>query len=292
MTSASSHQGIAQELDRARAKGPLQQISIPPCPDLLTRLRAAMSQTPPDLAEVARIAESDVAMAATLLRNANGARFASVPPVRTLGRAMDRLGLRQTADLMSGFLTRHAIPVRHPKLQRFWERSALRAAALRLVAGKLPGAAPDLAHLYGLFNHVGIPVLLQSVRGYGSTMVEAEARLDRPYIATENANHRTDHAVVGAMVARAWHLPPAVMAAIRLHHDFASFGGAGVEPEVYTLVAIGLVAEQAMRRREGLGPEVDWTQHGTAALAWLSVTEDELDEWEPELQDAMDAAGE
>ena len=52
----------------------------------------------------------------------------------------------------------------------------------------------------------------------------------------ELEHHRTDHAVVGALTARAWKLPGPVMAAIRLHHSLESLGGGNIEPEVQTLV--------------------------------------------------------
>ena len=280
---------VAQELDLSRRKGELRSIVIPPCPALLVRLQAAMGQPEPDLHEIARIAGADVAMSATLLRNANGPLHAAGQPVTTVGQAMNRLGLDETAALMTGFLVRHAIPVDHPQLRRFWEQSALRAATLHFIGRHLPGVSPGLAHLYGLFCHVGMPVLLQSVRGYGGTLVEARARIDRPFVATENANHRTDHAVVGALVARTWHLAPELVAAIRLHHDLASIGEEGTEPEVHTLVAAGLLAEQLMRRRDGLDPESEWTQHAARALRWLHLSDDDLADWAAPLHAELDA---
>ncbi|MCH2241807.1 MAG: HDOD domain-containing protein, partial [Aquabacterium sp.] len=62
---------VAEELDLARRRGPLQTIIIPPCPALLARLQRALGAAEPDLPEVARIAAGDVAMSATLLRAAN-----------------------------------------------------------------------------------------------------------------------------------------------------------------------------------------------------------------------------
>lgn len=281
---------IQAELDQARRSGPLQQIVIPPCPELLTRLRAAMATTEPDLNEIARIAAIDVAMSATLLRSANSPLYAAGAPVQTVGQAMNRLGLEQTAVVMTGFLMQRAIRVNHKLLERFWERSSKRAVAMSYIAKKLPGLSPDLAHTYGLFAHVGMPVMMQSVKGYAGTMIEARARIDRSPIATENANHRTDHAVVGALVARIWRLAPSVMAAIRLHHDLEMLGNRGAEPEVYTLVAAGLVAEYLMRRHEGEEPDADWLGHGQAALDWLDVTGDEVLFWEEELRESLDAA--
>jgi len=280
---------IAREIDAARRSGPLRQIVVPPCPELLTRLQQAMAEAEPDLNEVARIVNADVAMAATLIRNANGAAFAGSAPVVSAGQAMNRLGLQASAALMSAFLVRHAIPVTSPQLAGFWEQSARRAQTLAWIAAQLPGLSADLAHSYGLFCHVGLPVLMQSVRGYGGTLVEAKARRDRSFVETENANHRTDHAVVGALTARAWHLAPTVMAAIRLHHSLESLGSADTEPEVHTLVAAGLLADSLLARRDGLAPEPEWTRHGDDACAWLGLSADDLAHWHETFAEA-DAA--
>lgn len=291
MPAIMSSTSIRQELDRARSSGPLKQIVIPPCPELLTRLREAMALPEPDLTEVARIASSDVAMAATLIRTANSPiHLADGMPCSTVGQAMTRIGLDATLAIMTAFLLRHAIPVNSPQLTRFWERSTKRAIAMAFIARQLPGVSPDLAHSYGLFCHVGIPVLLQSVRGYGATIVEAAARIDRPYISTENANHRTDHAVVGALVIRAWNLPAPLMSAIRLHHDFNALGASDIEPEVHTLVAAGLVAEHLMRQHEGLDVDADWAGNHEAALGWLHVRPEELDPWADALHPLLDEA--
>ncbi|HEY1090262.1 MAG TPA: HDOD domain-containing protein [Burkholderiaceae bacterium] len=275
---------IRVEIDAARARGSLRQIIIPPCPELLMRLQQALAQREPDLTEVAHIAGADVAMAATLIRSSNSARHASGgKPCSTVGQAMTRLGLRETAKLMTAFLARNAVPVKARQLERFWERSTKRALALDYIAQQLPGLSPELAYTFGLFCHVGMPVLLQSLRGYGATLTEAAARIDRPFIATENANHKTDHAVAGALLVRAWGFGPELMAAVRLHHDFESLGSTDIDAEVHTLVAAGLVADQIMRRHEGLPLDEDWIAHGAAALAWLQVGGDDLLYWEEQL---------
>ena len=282
-------QQVRHELDQAHCSGPLKTIVIPPCPELLTRMQAALAQAEPDLTEVARIAASDVAMSATLIKLANSPAFSLGQPVHTVGQAMTRLGLQKTAQEMTAYLVRTTLKVNSPQLQRFWERSTKRAVAMGHIAHHLPGLSVDLAHTYGLFAHVGMPVMMQSLRGYAGTMVEAAARIDRSYIATENANHRTDHAVVGALVARVWQLAPEVMVAIRRHHDLDMLGDTDTEPEAHTLVAAGLVAEHLMRRHEGLPPDADWAGHETAALDWLHLTPGDLAQWEEELLPLLDA---
>lgn len=282
---------VDEELTQARRSGPLREFKIPPCPELLTRLRTALQQPQPDMTEVQAVAAADVAMSATLIRVANSpVHLGDGLPCATVGQAMTRLGLDATATLMTGFLLRNAIPVNSPHLQRFWERSAKRALAMEFLARQLPGLEPGLASSHGLFCHVGMPVLLQAVRGYGGTLVEAAARIDRSFVATENANHRTNHAVVGALTVRAWGLPPPLMASIRLHHDFALLREGRADPEVVVLVAAGLLAEQLMREHERLEPDADWEQHGAEALDWLQVSAEDLEDWGDALQPLLDEA--
>jgi HD-like signal output (HDOD) protein len=289
--SAMRTEAIATELTQARERGPLREIKIPPCPDLLTRLRKAMQMREPDLTEVQAVASADVAMSATLLRVANSpVHLGDGAPCVSVGQAMMRLGLKPTAALMSAFLVRNAIPVQSSHLQRFWERSTKRAVAMEYLSRQIPGLDTDLASAHGLFCHVGMPVLLQAVKGYGATLVEAAARIDRSYVATEDANHRTNHAVVGALTVRAWGLPALLMASVRLHHDFSLLGEASAEHDVALLVASGLVAEFLMRQHEGLRPDADWNQHGATALAWLKVSETDMQEWGDQLEPLLDYA--
>ncbi len=158
------------------------------------------------------------------------------------------------------------------------------------LARELPGLAPDLAHSCGLFLHVGLPVMLQSIKGYSATMVEGQARRDRTYVQTEIANHRTDHAVVGALVARVWQLAPEVMAAIRLHHDMDALKDDHVEAEVRTLMALSLVADLLLRRRESLPPDSERERHGAAALAWLQIGAEELEAWHDLIAEELEPA--
>lgn len=282
---------IGDELDRAHRMGPLARITIPPCPEQLVRLRAALKGLDADLSDLSDVVASDAAMAATLLRNANSARHrhADMPPVQTVGQALSRMGLRESEHILTEVMLRQAIPTRHPMLQRFWEQAALRAAAMGFIARQLPGTTPELAQLFGLFCHVGVPVLLQRMPGYGGTLVEAAARKDRSPIATENANHRTDHAVVGALVARAWGVAPPVMVAIRLHHDVGpGLTADQVDPEGLTLAAMGTLAERALLVREGLDLDRETERALAPALAWLGITEQETSDWHEGLQAELD----
>lgn len=278
---------IDSELDRLRQSGPVQRIVIPPCPELLTRLQAAMAQQDPDWHEVADIAMSDVAMSVTLMRQANSPVFARLTPVESLGQAISVLGLRQSAAVLSGFLVRRALKTDSPLLEHFWESSAHRALAMAYIARQLYTLPPDLAQTLGLFCDVGIPVMMQSLRGYSGTLAEALARTDCSAIETENRCHDTDHAVVGALVSRAWQLSPTITAAIRLHHDFEVLEDTDIPETVRHLVAAALLADHLVAHALDRPDGIDWTRHGDRALRALHVHADEATHWAETLRPAI-----
>jgi HD-like signal output (HDOD) protein len=228
-------------------------------------------------------------MAAALIRLANSPLHGLAQPARTVGMALTVLGLAPSVELLSAFITRNALLVRSPLLDHFWESSQRRAMACEHIGRQLYSFDPGLGYSFGLFCHVGMPVLVKAVRGYGSTVTEALARRDRTFTQTENANHRTDHAVMGAIVARTWHLPGDVAQAIWLHHDFACLGDVRFDPTVRHLVALGLLAEYLVNHHENLPPTREWLAHGPACLDHLAVSQDELDHWIDELHPAFEA---
>jgi len=287
MTAAA--QGIHDELDRARKSGPVRDIIIPPCPELLVRLTAATATAEPDMGEIDRIASADVAMAAALIRQANSPAYALTQRVHTVGQALTVVGLKPAVRLLTGFLVRGAIRSHSPVLSHFWESSTRRALACEHIGAQLYSLPEGLAHTFGLFCHVGIPVMMQGIRGYASTMTEALARKDRTFTQTENANHRTDHAVVGAIVAKTWNLPQEVALAIRLHHDFSCLNDTAFADQVRQLVALGLIAEHLVHRHEGLPELREWQTHGAACKAFLQINDAEVENWVDELYPLLSA---
>lgn len=282
---------IDQEILKVRRTPSVRAIVIPPCPESLRRLQDILAQSELDAGALDQLASSDVAMAAALIRQANSPLHGLAQPVQTVGMALTVLGLRPAAELLSAFITRHALQVHSPLLEHFWESSQRRAIACEHMGHQLYSFDPGLGYSFGLFCHVGMPVLVKAVRGYASTVTEALARKDRTFTQTENANHRTDHAVVGAIVARTWHLPGDVAQAIWLHHDFACLGDERFSTVVRQLVALGLLAEYLVNQHDGLEPSREWLQHGEACLQHLHVSDEELNHWIDELHPAFEAVG-
>ena len=142
---------------------------------------------------------------------------------------------------------------------------------------------------YGLFCHVGMPVMMQSVPGYSGTLVEARARRDRTY--SDRKRQPQDRPCRGrGLVARVWRLAPAVMAAIRLHHDFDVLGDSPYRQRSAVAGGHRFVGRAHDADSRGLDPDRDWAEQMARVLEWLQVSEDELVVWDLELRDIFDVS--
>lgn len=280
---------IDTDIARVRALPAVRAIVIPPCPQALLRLQEILRAPEHDMGALDELVSSDVALAAAVMRQANSPLYGLQQPVQTVGLALTVLGFDPAVQLLSTFITRQALQVQSPLMEHFWQSSVRRAMACEHIGGELYALPTGLGYSYGLFCHIGFPVLVKAVRGYASTVTEALARKDRTFTQTENANHRTDHAVVGAIVARTWHLTGDVAQAIWLHHDFGCLQDDQFSPTVRHLVAMGLLAEHLVHHHEGLEPSREWRQHGEACIASLDVSHDELNHWVDDLYPAFEA---
>lgn len=268
----------------------IRSIAIPPRPALLAEVQQEIDGDDPDLARIGHLIGRDVALTAAMLRSVNSPFYALTRKASSLADAIALLGLRQIGALVTGFALRQAVQGDRAQLTRFWDVSGKRSYALSRLAAGLHGVAPDTAQSFGLFCDVGIPLLMQRFADYGATLKAANQTEAWSFTDVEQAAHRTDHCLVGALMARAWSLPRTVCDAIRLHHDYAIFHDPAVDEGVQRLVAMGLVAEAAIQRFAGLNQSLEWAKGGERAIGLLMLTEIEVEDWIDTLLDGF-AAG-
>lgn len=279
MSVAVSIREAESQLDASKADSLVRNIGIPPRPQTLADLQREIGQADPDFRRIAALVAADVALTAALLRVVNSPAFAASRRIETISQAIAMLGLKQVGALVAGLLLRKALRTDGPTLTRFWDVSSKRSYAMAKLARGLGGVDADLAHSFGLFCDVGIPLLLQRFPDYAATLKAAnEAPVDS-FTTVEHAAHQTDHALVGGLMARSWGLSQSVGLAIRLHHDYAIFRDRDVPDVVSKLIAMGLVAEHAIQRFAGMNASTEWSKGGDAALGALMLTEHEFDDW-------------
>jgi len=274
-----------QQIDQVDAL--IKSIRIPPRPSLLADLQRELAAEDPSLDAIGKIVASDVGMSGALLKLANSAIYGGRRKAKSVEQAILFLGINQVAAMMTGLLARQAIPANSAALASFWDISTRRAHAMVFLSRRLRMGEPDVAHTFGLFCDTGVPLLMDRFQDYGATYAEASLEAELPFTALEDRRHQTSHAAIGCLLARNWGLSDHVGWAILHHHDFAILDDASTASGVRSLVALSLLAENAICRYQGHAESLEWNKGGAAACAYLGLSSEETAELLDELLEAF-----
>jgi HD-like signal output (HDOD) protein len=267
----------------------IKSIRIPPRPSLLADLQRELASSDPSPAEIARIVASDVGMSGALLKLANSSIFGGRRKAKSIEQAILFLGINQVASLMTGLLARQAIPANSAALASFWDVSSRRAEAMVFLSRRLRIGETDVAHTFGLFCDTGVPLLMDRFPAYAATYAAASLETERPFTALEQERHSTSHTAIGTLLARNWGLSEDVAWSILHHHDYTVLDDADTSSTVRSLVALSLLAENAIRKYQGDAESLEWNKGGARALAYLGLSDEETAELLDELHEAFHA---
>ncbi len=191
---------------------------------VLQALALLRSETASDGDCAERIA-LDTAMTARTLRLANSAFYGVSGRVATIRDAVLLLGRRSLGTLLATAAVADTLgrsevasgPGATDAMGRFWRHALASALAAQALARR---RAPDqdVAFTSGLLHDIG-RLVLRAHHADALRAVSAAAALeDADTLPFERALLGVDHAEVGAMVARHWRFPSAVVEAIAVHH--------------------------------------------------------------------------
>ena len=256
----------------------VQEIGIPPCPATLTKLLRETRSDDPDFRRVGRLIGGDVALASAVLKVANSPFYGLRTKASSVQQALALLGLNAVTQLVTGLLLRQAFSrASGPGMERYWKMSMAVSLISAMLCRDTASGDVGVACTFGLFRDCGMPVMLQKFPVYAD-IFNGSARAPGDLVQEiENERYPTNHARVGAQLARSWHLSEPLCFAILHHHDllYSNELLAQAAPEAIKLVAIGLVAEQLYCAATG---EIchEWAAAGEWALFELGLTQDKF----------------
>jgi len=192
---------------------------LPVLPSAVTEVLRLTESATSSAGAVAQAVQQDPVLAARVLRIANSGYFNFHSSVSGVQQAVTLMGLDLVRSVVVGAAISRLLRPDHTvpgfSLQRFWRHSAMTASGSRGIAQTTPTRGRDDAFTAGLLHDIGALVLACSQpEAYASVL--QEGRLSgRPLAWVERRQLGTDHAEVGGVVARHWHLPPALVDVIR-----------------------------------------------------------------------------
>lgn len=196
----------------------------------------------------------------------------------SIEQAVMAMGSNNVISIVTGLALRKINEGKEPQLERFWDSAERTASIAAMLAKRIPGVPQDMAYTAGLFHDCGIPLLMQRFPDYKETLKKTSRELDKPFTQVEDEQHQTNHAVVGYMLAKSWHLSEIIALTVLHHHNLSILDSKENLPaEVRGLVATVQVAEylgDSTQMRE----EPSWQANSVALLDYLGISQEELDD--------------
>jgi len=273
------NQGARAEIAADSVSDILKTVTIPPCPAVVAVLLNESRKAQVDFLKIIRLISSDLGLAASMMKTANSPIFALRNKVQSIQQAATVLGLKNVINIVNGLALQRALTPKGVNMERFWDRSNYHALVSSRLAKHVPGLSIEDAYTFGLFHDCGIPILMQRFPEYKNTLSLANLS-SRPTCEVENERHGTDHVAVGTMLARNWQLPPLLVQAIRLHHDFDILreASADIPGQARALTAISTLADHLISRFLNAADEAEWMAYGASCLNYLGFDEAEVEE--------------
>ncbi len=187
-----------------------------------------------DLREAIQV---DPVLAAQIVRRVNSPYYGLSDPVHDLRQAVSVLGFYDLRNLTLVALLARFLDQRNASgtLNRavYWQHSIAVAAASHLLARIACRGNPAEVFAAGVLHDIGFVLFdLYQRRHFHAIIGKLEA--DRPTFELEREIIGFDHAELSARLAESWHLPPAVVEAVRYHHEPQSYYGPDRE-SIYVL---------------------------------------------------------
>lgn len=189
-------------------------IEIPTQPEVLVKLSLLMADEDIDLQAVSALVETDMALAAAVLKAVNSSLYGLRGRVQTVHQALTYLGMREVAAITFEMGLRAAFPPA-AELEPVWTRAAKRGLLMGRM-GQMLGVDPWAAHSAGLFEECGKAVLYRHAPGHYPAMLRA-ASSDMELVQLEHTAFGVSHDALGAALCESWGLAPASVISVRHH---------------------------------------------------------------------------
>ena len=189
-------------------------IDIPTQPEALVKLSLLLADDEINLAAAAELIETDMALAAAVMKAVNSSLYGLKGRVQSVHQAITYLGMREVAAITFEMGLRAAFPPA-PELEPLWQRAALRGLLMGRLGQQLALDAWG-AHSAGLFEECGKAVLFRHSSDHYRPMLRA-ADNDTELAMLERTGFGVSHDALGGALCESWGLGPAAVSSVRHH---------------------------------------------------------------------------
>lgn len=236
--------------------------------------------------ELSKVIETDPSITLKLLSLANSAFFGFSRKINTVSEAISLLGNKTVQNAVLNISVYEATKDLENSAgldkKDFWAHSAAVGSVARFIC-KTMKIERDEAFTAGIVHDMGKIILDSLYVEFYKDVLQKVAEAPVTIYDAEDEVIGLTHAKIGQELAEAWNLGPELISAIAYHHEPRRAEG---DKQIAHLVHVG----DCVARKMGIGSGGDTVvpEISEASYKELGISSDQLSEWEPEIQEAID----
>lgn len=249
---------------------------LPPIPQTVFKAREIMADPKSDFKELAKLFETDQAIAAKILKIANSPYYGYSGKITSIQRASVILGHKTLVELLTMIGTAGLFGNRLTGYWldsgALWKHSLAVAFGSKIIADKTEPALSNDAFTSGLIHDVGKLILDSYIKERWEWFEKFMADGEHTFLDAEKEILELDHTEVASEVCKSWNIPEPLTVAIRYHHHPSQSNGSKLAYIVHVADAIAMMT--------GLGMGIDGTyyQMDDTAMEFLNLQEEDLND--------------
>ncbi|RPI78757.1 MAG: HDOD domain-containing protein [Desulfobacteraceae bacterium] len=247
---------------------------LPPMPQTVFKAREIMADPNSGFDTLARVLETDPAIATKILQLANSAYYGFVGKISSIQHATMVLGHKTLNEIvtMAGSLSvlGNEMPGYGLDPGELWQHSLGVAFASKMIARKKEPALEDDSFAAGLIHDMGKLVLDKYVVERRTDFQHVLLSAAGNFLAAEKQALGFDHAEIAAELCKNWNIPDSFAVAIRYHHQPSRSGESKLAHIIHMADVITLMS--------GIGTGIDGMQYSVdpETMPFLQLGEEDI----------------
>ena len=196
----------------------IQGVKIPELPTEVLALEEEIKSKFGSLAKAAEIIEMNTTLSGEVMRLVQSPIIETKEPVNSIRDAVNVLGFDNLYNLVVSSALQNLFSG-DGVLKDIMDNSVDVAFCMADLSEYVEGVSRDEAYMLGLFHNVGALLMATKDAKAYEPLFSDSMILPNTVIAKENAVFGSNHAMIGVLIAKKWHLPIHMLNAIMLHHN-------------------------------------------------------------------------
>ncbi|MDF1762386.1 MAG: HDOD domain-containing protein [Oleibacter sp.] len=213
------------------------EMVLPTLPEIALKIREVAEDENTDVDHLAKVISSDPAISTRLLKVANSPLFRASESVTDLERAISRLGINKTANMVVGLAMQQMFQATNEHtdflMRQCWSRSTDIASTSAVLARHFTKIHPEQAMLAGLMHQVGVLPLI--------TYAENNDHLLQSRMVLSAVIEKL-HPALGGFVMRAWGFSDDL---VRVPREYLKFDRAPEQTDLTDIVQVATLQYHA-----------------------------------------------